>query len=216
MRKSLSGSSGETTILESGNATLVDLAISPDGTMAAVAAGIPTLMDSQSWFIILDLKNSQQYSYRIDDLVQAGPGGNPLHFDFSPDSRYLAFEDQGAIYVQAVDNLDSPPYLVWENGKTLPKWSADGKTLYAMNVDAGGESRSVTLENGFSILGAAEDLSSNWYAFGTNFFDTFPTGDRFLFGLPVSGENDVQDSGLEIPLELHMIFNLTAELRGSK
>jgi len=213
MRKSLNGSSGETTILESGNATLVDLVISPDGTKAALAAGIPTLMDSQSWFIILDLKNSQRNSYRVEDLVHDGPGGNPLHFDFSPDSRYLAFEDQGAIYVQSVENVDSPPYLVWENGKTLPKWSADGKTLFAMNVDSGGESRPVSLENGFSIQGAAEDLSSNWYAFGTNFFDTFPSSDRFLFGLPVSGESDVQEEGLEQTIDLHMILNLTAELK---
>jgi serine/threonine protein kinase len=215
MRKSLNGSSGETTILESGNATLVDLVISPDGTKAALAAGIPTLMDSQSWFIIFDLKNSQRNSYRVEDMVRDGPGGNPLHFDFSPDSRYLAFEDQGAIYVQSVENLDSPPYLVWENGKSLPKWSADGKTLFAMNVDSGGESRPVSLENGFSIQGAAEDLSSNWYAFGTNFFDTFPSSDRFLFGLPVSGESDVQEEGLEQTLDLYMILNLTSELRGT-
>jgi len=155
MRKSLNGSSGETTVLESGNATFVDLVISPDGTMAAMAAGIPTLMDSQSWFIILDLKNSQRYSYRVEDLVHDGPGGNPLHFDFSPDSRYLAFEDQGAVYVQSVENLDSPPYLIWENGKTLPKWSADGKPLFALNVYSGGESLPVSLENGFSIPGSA-------------------------------------------------------------
>ena len=149
-------------------------------------------------------------------MTHLGPGGNPRHFDFSLDSRYLAFEDQGAIYVQSVENLYSSPYLIWENGKTLPKWSADGKTLYAMNVDSGGESRPVTLENGFSIQAASEDLSSNLLLFGTNLFDTFPPGDRFLFGLPVSGEGTDQDSGLEQTIDLYMIFNLTAELRGSK
>jgi hypothetical protein len=127
MRKSLNGNSGEATILKSGNSTLVDLLISPDGIMAAMVAGIPTLMNSQSYYIILDLNNSEQYSYRIDDLTHLGPGGNPRHFDFSLDSRYLAFEDQGAIYVQSVENLYSSPYLIWENGKTLPKWSADGE-----------------------------------------------------------------------------------------
>jgi hypothetical protein len=85
-----------------------------------------------------------------------------------------------------------------------------------MNVDSGGESRPVTLENGFSIQAASEDLSSNLLLFGTNLFDTFPPGDRFLFGLPVSGEGTDQDSGLEQTIDLYMIFNLTAELRGSK
>jgi len=219
MRKSVSGRGNETTILPIANSDLADLAISPDGSIAVGAGGIPPTIDAQSNLLVLELDKRSTYSFRLElrDVSHDTPGGNPRLFDFSPDGHYIAYEDQGAIYVQSMDDLDSPPNLIWENGMTLPKWSADGTALYALKVSGGGIRRPISLENGFSIQGAAEiDLSSSWYAFGMNFFDTFPTPDRFLFGFPVSTEDDAPQDANVNPVALHFIMNLTSELGGRK
>jgi len=214
MRKALNGRGDETTLLPIGNSDLVDLAISPDGNFAVGAGGIPPLMDSQSVLFLFDMRKSSDYAFRLEQegVMFGTPGGNPRLFDFSPDGRYLAYEDQGAIYVQLVEDMNSPAYLIWENGKTLPKWSSDGKNLYVLKVEGGGESQPISLEGGFSTLGGSTDLTEFWYPFGINFFDTFPSPDRFLFGLPTSSdERDSRELDEEL-IDLHLILNLTAEL----
>ena len=214
VRKSLTGRGNEEIILPTGNTELADFTVSPDGRWAIAATGIPPLIDSQSEFVLIDLGTVSSLDYRLEwERTNTGANGNPRMFDFSPDSRFVAYEDQGGIYVQSVEDPGVPPYLIWENGKTLPKWSADGSYIYALDVDSGGERIEVQLEPGFSTLGPPEDLSDYWYAFGTGFFEVFPESDRFLMGYPASdlegNENDNQPKG---DLPLHFIFDLVSEL----
>lgn len=130
---------------------------------------------------------------------------------FSPDSKYLAYEDQGAIYVQSMEDLDSVPVMVWETGMTLPKWSADGTVLHAVRLGGGREAMNVQTNPVFRVIGP-QSLTlglSGW--FSTSMFDLFPDDRGFLTGYPSSNEY-LADQPLAKPLNVQFILNVTGLL----
>ena len=211
--KAASGRGAEETILDTSIPILFDLTTSLDGNWLAFAGGIPTSQDLVSGYVVWDLRAEQQILLGETDRGNFGANGNPRHFEFSPGSKYLAYEDQGGIFVQSVEDLGSPPYMIWENGKTLPKWAPDGSMLYVRDTVSGGDATPVQLDPFFSTIGPAADMTTYWYVMAGDFFDTFPETDLFLAALPDSEAEAIEDEAVEEQaIDLNVIVNLTNEL----
>lgn len=220
MIRDVSGRGSSRLVADTAVPYVFDLAVSPDGQKAVFAGGLPTSSESSSGFALIDLEPGAEYFVEgayVDGKYLDGPNGNPRHFAVSPDNRYLAFEDQGGIFIQSLEDLKAPPIEVWENGKTLPKWAPDGSELYVINVDGGGLSTPVQLEPTFSVLGVPTDYSEIWWAFSGGFFDTTPTKNQFLVAMPDNSAerlNDVETS--DKMLDLSIYVNLPEALKTSQ
>jgi dipeptidyl aminopeptidase/acylaminoacyl peptidase len=207
-----SGRGGENLVYETSAPAAWDLAFSPDGRWAAYAMGIPPTMDTQTSLRLWRV-NADRTLGTMDDPNKfrlETPNGNPRQFDFSPGGRYLAYEDQGAIFVQSLEDLESTPYQIFENSMSLPRWSPDGSKLYAIGPDGSGVSVAVQMEPVFRTVGAPRD-EINWFVLAGALFDVFPSGDRFLVGYPSSG--GVTDTASETPdesIDVHFILNLSS------
>ena len=100
----------------------------------------------------------------------------------SPDGRWLAYQSAESgrleIYVTPFGGGQGK-WQVSANGGHLPRWSADGKELYYMDLTY--NLFSVPVKNTGSSLqfGAAEKLITNWSA-PTVFYDISPDGKKFL------------------------------------
>ncbi len=189
---------------------LADLTISPDGKWAVTAGGVN--IDSQSRGFLWDLGSSDPFSRTALET----PNGNPRQFDFSPNGKYLAFEDRGAVFVLPTDDLDSTPYLIWENSMTLPQWSADGSGLSAWQQRGGIQFVDVQSDPVFTALGAPRPLfDTPTGALVPNLFDVFPD-DKYLTFLaaypdPNSPVDVAADSVAQL-VDVHFIINLPAIL----
>jgi len=216
MVRAATGRGGETLLLETAIPGLVDLTISPDGKTALMAGGLSTTMDAASEILFWDLDNSASTLPGDWDKVLQTPNGNPRHFDFSPDGKYFAYEDQGAIFVQSIEDFDSTPYNVWDNGKSLPRWAHDGSQLYVRDDVSGGDGIEVQLDPVFSTIGAPTDYSQYWYVMQGDLFDTFPEKDVFLTGYPdPSIDPGIASDSTVADIDLRLIVNLTNELSRS-
>jgi len=217
MIKAASGRGAAETVLETSIPALIDLDLSPDGRMMAFAGAIPTSIDMTSTFVLYDLGERGERPAVLggaSDLIRNSPNGNPRHFAFSPDGNYVAYEDQGGIFVQSVDDPDSPPFQVWENGMTLPKWAPDGSILYTRSSLSGGFGVPVQQAPFFSTLGDPIDYTAYWYVISGELFDTFPTKDRILAGMPATDAAvEADETAEEQSIDMRMIINLTSELR---
>lgn len=204
-----SGRGGEQLVYDTATPSAWDLAVSPNGTWAAYATGIPPTMESQSTMALWRM-NGEQRMGSISDPAKhrmETPNGNPRHFAFSPDSKYVAYEDQGAIFVQALEDLNSTPYPVFENSMNLPRWAPDGSKLYALRTDGSGVSIQVQTEPVFRTV--SSPVENTWYVPSGTLFDVLPSGDRILVGYSATGQST--SAGSELPdesVDVHFIFNL--------
>jgi hypothetical protein len=215
MVMSANGRGGSRIVFEAALPYIVDLDVSPDGAWVAMVGGIPPTIDAWSSIIIVDPSSGaihprwQSDSGLITSRLPT-PNGNPRHLSFSPDSEYLAYEDQGAIYVQSMEDLNSVPVMVWETGMTLPKWSVDGTVLHAVRLGLGRDAMDVQTSPVFRVLGR-QPLSGMPGWFSTSIFDVFPDGERFLTGFPSTNEY-LAEQPLAKPLSVQYILNVTGLL----
>ena len=217
MIRAASGQGSVRLVTETAAPYVSDLAVSPNGKLAVYSRGIPTSFEAATDITYVDLTPGKEKSINEDFGLTDGPNGNPRHYAISPDNRYMAFEDQGGIYVQSLEDVDASPVELWENGRTLPKWSPDGSRLYVINVDRGGMSLPVRLDPSFSVVGAPTDHSELWWAFSPDFFDTTPTLNEFLFAFPDNeAESLSEDVAAFNGLDLSVFVNIEKALGASR
>ncbi len=213
--RAASGQGNSRVLLPSTAPYLGDLDVSPDGRWLVVSGGLPTSWDSWSRMVVMDL--STQPSQIPADVGEPAVNGNPRHYQISPDSRYVAFEDEGGIYVQSLEDAQSPAVEIWPNGKTAPRWAPDGSRLYALDVNGGGFGMDVRLDPVFTTLGNERDYNDSWWAFSLDFFDTMPGENNFLFALPdADSEEDTEIDLDEAGIEASIISNFTSAVGGSR
>lgn len=155
-----SGRGGAKKVLETGLPTLADLAISPDGKWMTVAAGVPMQMDAITEFFVMDWQETLRTGVFPRDAWKFSAQRNARHMRFSPDSRYLLYEDQGAIYVQLVEDPSMAPELVWQNSINIVEWSPSGEKLVAVRTDGGVMTAGVTTEPNFAVVSRSGETST--------------------------------------------------------
>jgi WD40 repeat protein len=134
---------------------------------------------------------------------------NPRFPAFSPDGRYVAFQEQGAIRVLALDRPNAVPQTVWERGMVLVRWNPDGTSILATAAaDGSPHTVDVRLDPSFSVT-AAPRPAANWPIVGSEIFDVSADGEWAVLpttpdggGLP-SNLEDTQSS----TIDLHFIVN---------
>ncbi|MFV1981096.1 MAG: TolB family protein, partial [Rhodothermia bacterium] len=155
-------------------AGLVDVDISPSGTLAAytlgeTAVGVTRLM-------IRNLRTGETV-----DLSGEGDA-NIRRPRFSPDSRYVAFERDSRIWIRAIDGNGVPVGAF--QGRNA-RWARDGTKIYgaaSTNVFA----REISLRPTFSITSRSRPPA---YGIGPiDLFDVFEDGRTGIFNL--TGLND--------------------------
>jgi len=109
-------------------------------------------------------------------------GEQGMFAKLSPDGRWLAYfsneSGRREVYVTPFGGGQGK-WQVSANGGQQPRWSADGKTLYYMDMTYNLFSVPVTSGGGSPQFGAAEKLITNWSA-PQVFFDVSPDGKKFL------------------------------------
>ena len=214
MIKAASGRGSESTIVDTAIPASFDLDVSSDGKWALWAGGIPTSRDQSSAYALFDLDSGMSTMEADWGGAKEGPNGNPRHFAFSPDNKYFAYEDQGAIFVQSVEDPDSPPTQVWENGMTTPQWAPDGSELYVRSTLSGGFGTPVQLDPFFTTVGDPVDYTSMWYVVAGQLFDMFPEKGRMLGAIQDSEFEETDDGETTIQsFNLNLMVNITSELR---
>ena len=91
---------------------------------------------------------------------------NARHMQFSPDSRYILYEDQGAVYVQLVEDLTMAPEMIWPNSVNRAVWNRSGTQIMALRTDGGFLSVTVELDPAFSVIARYEDSANALSAAG--------------------------------------------------
>lgn len=193
--------------------TLADLTVSADGIWAAAASGFTLHIDAQSR---IRLWNLQSLGPDFRGIVLETPNGNPRHLDFSPTGRYLAFEDQGAIFVLPMDDVNSTPFQIWENSMSLPRWAADESKLLARHDDGHILYVDVQTDPVFATLGAARELiESGDRDTPPHLFDVFTSTAELTtltaYLVPNSGVEASADS-VDHSVDVHFVINLPAQL----
>ncbi len=188
----------------------VDLAVSPNNEWAVMAAGISPSIDAGTVAVLYNLKNGR--AFNLNGPSFKTPGGNGRHFDFSPSGKYVVYEDQGGIYVQSMEALNSAPVTLWNNSMTLPKWAPDESMIYAVNVDGHIEGIQVQTEPVFSPIGVPSNSAINETMVTTNLFEVFSDGIRFLIANFDANSTEARDAERRV-VDLHVLVNLSAELR---
>ncbi|PIQ62050.1 MAG: hypothetical protein COV99_07415 [Bacteroidetes bacterium CG12_big_fil_rev_8_21_14_0_65_60_17] len=210
-----SGRGGARVVVDPAIPALYDLDVSPNKKWAVMAAGIPPTMDAATDMLIVDLETEEVYSRGLVADRLTAPGGNPRHLAFSPDSKYLAYEDQGAIRVQSMEDLDSVPITVWENGMTLPKWSPDGSVLHGIRLGQNRAEMDVQTDPVFRVLGE-RFVDSPGGVYSTSLFDLFPDNSGFMMGYPTALSTDTSGATATDAttirregLDVHFIINVS-------
>jgi Tol biopolymer transport system component len=185
-----------------------DLDVSTDGRLIAYVQGVPSLEDRITSLAVYRLRDNEQvaeFSGRFD---------NPRRPAFSPDGRYLAFEEQGAIRVISLANPEAVPLTVWARGMVQPRWASDGTALLATAEDGNPHTVDVTLDPVFAVRSPSRQ-AANWPVAGSNLFDVFPDGQTVLLpGLPDDAGGPSAQAGEETgSFDLHFVINWFDELR---
>lgn len=193
-------------VLDSEEPTLVDLAVSHDGKWAVAASGGRATVDAQSNAILIDVRMGQ-------GKVFESAAGNPRQFDFSPDDRYIAYEDQGGIYVTEVGQPSLNRTMVWANAMRQPRWAPDGDYLYAIsqeNIQRGDAIR-ISLDPAFSVLGVPEQGFLMVSSAIDPIFEVFPDGERFLSFDAAFDPNQSEEDKSDVPttrVDMTVIVNV--------
>lgn len=180
-----------------------DLTTSSDGTMMAAISSYTGQTNSLSGLTL----------WRPTGPVSlfSGPEDadvNIRHPSFSPDGKYIAFDDRGRILVQSLDDLEGTPSVAWETGMSRPKWISDGSRLLALGPDGNIQSIPVQTDPVFAVTGS-QRLEVNFPVGGSGFFDVFPDGRRFLMPIAVANTNAASDSLVSVSKhDLYLIVNL--------
>ncbi len=104
--------------------------------------------------------------------------GRQWHPDFSPDSRYIAFEsDVSGIWDVAIRPVSGTAYIPVSHPRARrPQWAPDGKSLYFLVLGDGIYRVPVTTEPSFDIRGEAQKVVDVRGIRGTVWFDISPDG----------------------------------------
>jgi WD40 repeat protein len=179
---------------------VADLAISPDGSIMAMSGAFRGMMAAQSLLHLTFPDGPADLSTELET--------NPRRPDFSPDGKWLAYDDGGRIYIQSLEDLDSSPYVAWETGMTSPKWSADGTKLFAIALDGSPNSIPVSLESGFTVLGPP--VTEVAWAAGSGSFDLVDGIGSLLmtYRAPAEDAGEAREDSTRRLHELHFIVGL--------
>ncbi len=193
------GRGGEKLVYQGIIPVLADLTLSPDGKWMAYAGGIPPTINQSSNF---GLRSLGQEVVFLDT-----PNENARQFSFSSNSKYVAYEDAGAIFVQSLEDLDSPPYPVWESAVSSPKWAPDDSRIFALGPSGSVHSVEVETEPVFSVL--SPPIVDMRVAIGGRILEIFPDGKRFvLAGRDPDQIDDIQSDSSTFDVDIHFIINV--------
>ena len=221
VRRAVDGTGTETVLVNSDSPGKADLAVSSDGTMVAYAGGLPDLVDQLTSIRVVSIGSGpatvmRDWGYR-DGSEHAASDQNPRHPAFSPDGRYLAFESSGAINVLSLSDPDAIPVTAWDRGMSLPRWSSDGRRLFAVAEDGSPHVVEVDLDPSFALASVPRQ-AINWPVAGVRLFDVFPGGNQVL--VPTIGDAiSVDDASRGAPrrpigsIRIRFIINWFDELR---
>lgn len=208
------GRGGSRNVFEDLTPEFVDLDISPDGKWAVMAAGIPPSIDAGTAAALIDLTTGKLFGGESGSATASfeTPGGNPRQFSFSPSSKYVAYEDQGAIYVQSMDDLNSTPVMLWANSMSLPQWAPDESMVYVVGVEDGVmHGVQVQTEPVFSPIGAPTAKAINETLRTLNVFRVIEA-DRFLVAY-MDASAEVEKESEPTSIDLHVMVNMAKGLK---
>jgi serine/threonine-protein kinase len=104
-----------------------------DGTRLGFAQDSPeTGMDL--WILPLDLTNPDRPQPGSPEPFLRAPGGQ-MHTTWSPDERWIAYQNRGSVYVQSFPGPGGR-WQVSDEGRN-PKWSVTGSELFYEGPDGG-------------------------------------------------------------------------------
>lgn len=207
-----SGRGGAEKVLSTGLPTLADLTISPDGRWMTVAGGVPLQMDSITEFFLMDWRETLRTGVFEREAWQFSAQRNARHMRFSPDSRYLLYEDQGAIYVQLVEDATMAPELVWQNSMNIAEWSPSGDEIVGVRTDGGVMILDVTTEPNFAVLSRSGETSATPNTAAGNIF-VYLTEDVVLAGrIDNTFSSDVEADSSRIGLQMWVITDVSGLL----
>ena len=150
------GRGGEKRVATSGLNLLADLAISPDGRWVSLAGGVEAQLESSTEFFILDFPAMLRSGKLDRSAWKLSARGNARGIKFSPDSKYVLYEDQGGIYVQLVEDQTAAPEMIWPNSILQATWGADGKQIIAAAADGSVVMANIQLDPFFAVLDRVE------------------------------------------------------------
>jgi hypothetical protein len=193
-------------VVDSEEPTLVDLAVSRDGKWAVAASGGRATVDAQSNAILIDIRLGQGKQF------ESG-AGNARQFDFSPDSRYVAYEDQGGVYVMEIGQPDLNQTMVWANSMRQPRWAPRGDYLYAVSQENNqrGDAIKISLDPAFSVLGVPEPGFLMVQGAIDPIFEVFPDSETFLTFDAAFDPNQSEEDKSDVPttrVDMTVIVNV--------
>ncbi len=195
------GTGEERIVLQGNIPRLVDLNVSPDGAYIGYAQGVPPTIGLFSRLSILPTGKPR--------FVIETPNNNPRHLKFSPNSKFIAYEDDGGIFVQSLERPESLPFPLWESGMTKPQWAPDGSKVYAMDTDRSVHSVAVQTEPVFRELAPPEMSMVLSFSRTGGVFATLPKMDHFVLSFRNPGaENVDRPDSSAIELDIHFLVNV--------
>ncbi len=142
-------------------------------------ASSPNLSRDGKWLSFLRDRDLFLYNLEseTESVLDSAPG-TQRYPDFSPDSKYIAFEvAEGGSFradVRSVDGTSS--YTLGYPQARLPKWAPDGNSMYFLVRGDGIYNVPVTTDPSFEVRGEAKKIVGLRSAVGTVFFDISPDG----------------------------------------
>jgi serine/threonine-protein kinase len=137
----------------------------------------------------------------------ASPAFNEGWGSVSPDGRWVAYQSNESgrleIYVRPFPNVEAGKWQVSSSGGTIPRWSANGRTLFFVSADSVMASTILTVPT-FAPATPERVLSREVFTGGYN---VSGDGQRFLM------LKDVDAAGAAAPPELDVILNWAEELK---
>ncbi len=139
----------------------------------------PTLSPDGDWLAFS--RNNDVFLHNLlsgTESVIDTTSGRQRHPDFSPDSRYVAFEtDESGRWDIAIRPITGTAYFPISHPQAqTPKWAPDGKSLYFLVPGDGIYRVSVTTEPSFDIRGEAQKVVSVDGDALNQWFDISPDG----------------------------------------
>ena len=117
----------------------LSVALSPDGTRAAVGRLIPQASNPGLWLLDLSRGTSTRFTFGLSyvDVGTWSPDGNRIAFDFSPSINGVS-----DVYQKLASGVNDEEPLLKSNFSKLPtSWSRDGRfLLYTAEAEAGKDS----------------------------------------------------------------------------
>lgn len=138
----------------------------------------PNLSRDGKWLSFM--RDGDLFLYNLESKIETvldSTQGSQRYPDFSPDSKYVAFEVLGNDYrtdVRSVDGTSS--YTLGYPEARFPKWAPDGNSLYFFVQKDGIYNVPVTTDPSFEVRGEAKRIVGLRSAVGTVFFDISPDG----------------------------------------